>query len=621
MLNYIVVDLEVAGDQPGDALDLWGSTTTVTLAAHAHADGRVKAVHLDHPDSVLRSGWRERLTTYAKLLQKYDLLVGHNISYDLCAIYAATGVDLTQHCDVWDTMVGAHLLRPNDRASAGLKQVVPIVFKDASDWAAEADIDFRRQTAREYPLDVLERYALQDVYWTRKLFLWQLEHLFVACDFEPVTREEHERAALGWLATELAMKTVKSTARLTMQGMPVDPPTVEKFTEVVQRSYDRNMEQYAQAYDIELYEGPKKSPRRVQPSVHATSKYFKAWMDCAVEAGEAEVLARTRTGAAQWDRHSLAKLVRRGSESLVPVLNARKSSKRLEYLGAISKWTHDGVVHSKYRPGTLTTGRLACSDPNLQQIEAALKPVFKAPDGFVFIDCDYSQIELRMAAHIARVDNMLEAYAQGIDLHSDFASKIAHVDITEVTKAQRQAAKSANFGLLFRQQATGFRDFAEKSYGIDMSLDEATALRDKWFEVYPEVNSWHGDVIQELYDTQQVKSLTGRIRRFPRPWGENESAAINFSVQSLAGDLMQLALYDLTERGPGQGITPVTAVHDAVVCLVPVDRWEECAKIIEETMTVTAPQLLEGLMGHSLRVPIEVEYTAGTRWGWNDVSG
>lgn len=612
----------VSFDTETTGLDPWAPDAAFTMFQLTICDGPHEGenwvVPLDHPQSPFTASHAHVARLVAQWLRGCPLVL-QNAAFDFTWVRVHTGIDLTTN-RLWDTMVASHLLKPHDRASTSLKEVAPDVL-GIPRWDDGMKAEFAKPGAsKNVPMDNLATYGAMDTWATYKLAQHQREHLFLDVDYEPVTRDEYERARLGELAEVIAMNTVKAVSRLRYQGMPVDMDLVKRMRKDEQDVYEEAMNTFAGTYDVELWEGPKKNPRKVEPTIAATSKYFKAWMDQAVQKGDAKVLARTRTGQPQWDRHVLGKLVRAGSNTMEPVLEARKALKRNEYLGSMAKWAKDNVVHPSYRPGTLATGRLSASDPNPMQWESALKPAIKAPKGFVVLNTDYSQIELRVLAHVAGVPAMAAAYRSGQDLHKLTASFVAHVPLDEVTKTQRQAAKASNFGLAFGQGAVSFRDYAEQSYGVEMTLEEAEELHAKWFNAYPEVADWHADVKDRLYKHRQIVSASGRIRRFPRPWKEDENAAINFGVQSLAGDLMQLALYDLTTNGPQFGIHPITAVHDSIVTLVPEDNWEQCAETVGDSMTHRAVKSLEILMGQEFAVPIEVEHEAGTRWGLTDIS-
>lgn len=268
------------------------------------------------------------------------------------------------------------------------------------------------------------------------------------------------------------------------------------------------------------------------------------------------------------------------------------------------------------------------SGPNMQQVTKTLRPAFIPRPGYVLIDADYSQIELRVAAFISRCYPMIEAFERGEDLHRLLASRIASKEPVDVTDQERQAGKSANFGLIYGMGAYGFREYAETTYGVSFTEEEALGIHRIYFETWDGLSQWHASTISKLHQTGQVVSPIGRVRRLPGVWDGNEKlvsycerAGINSPVQGFASDLMQMAAASIEGLLPGstpvRGAGLVATVHDSIVSEAPEDDWERVAREIQHRM-VNIVDILPRL-GCRFDVPLAADISVGTRWGLSDV--
>ena len=251
-------------------------------------------------------------------------------------------------------------------------------------------------------------------------------------------------------------------------------------------------------------------------------------------------------------------------------------------------------------------------------------------DGYLFADLDYSQIELRVAAHISGSKPMIEAFQRGDDLHTLLAAKITGKPVDQVLPGERQAGKSANFGLLYGMGAYGFKEYAETVYGVLLTEDEALAVHQAFFDQWDGVRQWHARVSREASESGEVVSPIGRVRRVPDVWSPNEKrssdairAAINSPVQGFASDLMQIAsslIEGVSSTGaPGvDGARIVATVHDSILVEVAEDRADEVVSACQEAMTLGVLPVVQSL-GARLQVPLVADAKVGTRWGLSDV--
>ena len=321
---------------------------------------------------------------------------------------------------------------------------------------------------------------------------------------------------------------------------------------------------------------------------------------------------------------------RTGSETADVLLRQRAASKRAEFerswLDAVRS---DGRIHANYNAGTVKTGRLSSSDPNMQQVSKVLRPAFIPSPGHYMADFDYSQIELRVAAFVSGCVPMIEAFNRGDDLHSRLAATITGKPIEEVTKDDRQKGKSANFGLLYGMGAEGFQDYASDAYGVEMTYDEAVHVRNSFFELWEGMDDWHARTKRIAQRDGQIVSPLGRVRRLPNIWSSNprleseaQRQAINSPVQGMASDLLQLAGASMQGLVIGttaiEGLRLVGTVHDSLVAELPTANWEQVAEQVVDRMEHLNELLAR--MGVEFTVPLVADYDVGTRWSLDDVS-
>jgi DNA polymerase-1 len=292
----------------------------------------------------------------------------------------------------------------------------------------------------------------------------------------------------------------------------------------------------------------------------------------------------------------------------------RKASKLASTYGA--GWLENGYyrnsrIYASWRQLRAATGRMACDHPNLQNIPRSgpLRRYIRAPEGRVFVIADYSQIELRIAAKISGDKEMLNAYAEGRDLHTLTARSLTGRE--EVTKDDRKLAKAVNFGLLYGMGAKGLRSYALRSYGVELSLEEAALYRRRFFQTYPGLKSWHDDERRAWQrGGTETRTLTGRRRMDVQRLTDR----LNAPVQGTAADGLKLALALLWERRTEcPGAEPIIACHDEVVVECDEDRGEEAKRWLEKAMIEGMEAVLHSM--DEVDAPVEVEARIARSWG------
>ena len=272
-----------------------------------------------------------------------------------------------------------------------------------------------------------------------------------------------------------------------------------------------------------------------------------------------------------------------------------------------------GRVHTSYQQTITATGRLSSTDPNLQNIPIRnqegrkIRQAFQAPAGYVMIAADYSQVELRIMAHLSKDKGLVDAFSQGKDIHRATAAEIMAVDEADVTTEQRRHAKAVNFGLIYGMSAFGL------ARQLNVGRKEAQAYMDIYFERYPGVREYMTNTREVAAKQGYVETLYGRRLHLPEINSKNgmrraaaERTAINAPMQGTAADIIKLAMIDMYEwiKTDATDVNMILQVHDELIFEVPVAREEEVKAKITEIMEGAA----------KLDVPLVVDIGQGNNW-------
>lgn len=274
-------------------------------------------------------------------------------------------------------------------------------------------------------------------------------------------------------------------------------------------------------------------------------------------------------------------------------------------------------LHTSYKLFGTVTGRLS---GDMQQVprDPFIRSIIGAPPGWKFVQADYSQIELRIAAHVAQERRMMRAFHTGEDLHMMTAMSLTGKLRSDVTSEERKKAKAVNFGFLYGMYPKKFQSYAFESYGVEVSMGEAEVARAKFFEQYPDLVRWHDRQKRVAHLHHSVTSPIGRVRHLPDILSsdnavrmEAERQAINSPVQSMASDLMLFSMVHLQPQLNPANAYMVGTLHDAIFFEVREEKIDEVVPIIKDTME-NLP--LEKTFGARLRVPVVSEVEWGQHW-------
>ncbi len=301
------------------------------------------------------------------------------------------------------------------------------------------------------------------------------------------------------------------------------------------------------------------------------------------------------------------------------VLRYRELAKiKSTYLDALpAQLAGDGFLHTSFNQTITATGRLSSSDPNLQNIPVrtdfgrSIRSCFTALEpGHVFVSADYSQIELRLLAHLSQDEGLIEAFTSGEDFHASTAARVFDVPVEEVTPALRSRAKAVNFGIVYGQQAFGL------SQTLDIPYGQAKDMIDRYFAAYPRVRAYLDETVQEATVNGYATTMFGRRRSIPELTAGNqtqrgfgERTAMNHPMQGSAADVIKLAMVEVARRLVREGFEAklMLQVHDELDFSVPPHELERLCAMVREVMQGVAAD-------KGMRVALEVDVSSGATW-------
>ncbi len=327
-------------------------------------------------------------------------------------------------------------------------------------------------------------------------------------------------------------------------------------------------------------------------------------------------LKKTQRGYYSTNARVLEELARE-SEFVRLVLEWREKSKikstYLDTLGPLARSYGDHRVHTSLNQTITATGRLSSSNPNLQNIPTrselghTVKTAFSAGEGSLFVAVDYSQIELRLLAHLSGDEHLVRAFIEGEDFHAETAARVFGVPVDEVTRELRSRAKAVNFGIVYGQQAYGL------SQSLDIPMAEAREMIDRYFEAYPGVRVYLDRTVEDAKRTGYAETIFGRRRpipelkmRVPAQRAFGERTAMNHPMQGTAADIIKIAMVRVARRLAEEGFAArmILQVHDELDFECPVDEVERLSAMVREVM--------EGVV--ELKVPLVAEVSVGETW-------
>jgi len=586
--GHFAIDLETTSLDPMRA--------EIAGVALALAPGRAAYVPVNHTDGggdLLGGGRIEGQIAEADLLARLKplaedeatLKIGHNLKYDMLVL-ARHGIDLVAHDD---TMLMAYAL-DGGRGGSGLDELssalfghTPIAFKEVAG-TGKAQVTFER-----VGLDRATAYAAEDA--DIALRLWSI--------LKP--RLVAERMVTVYETLERGMVPV--LARMEARGISIDRQILSRMSGAFAQKLE-GLE--AEIHDIAGERFNIGSPKQIGDILFG--KF-------GLPGGK-----KTKTGAWSTGANVLEELATQGNPIAARILDWRAISKlKSTYTDLLPGFIHPetGRVHTSYALASTTTGRLSSSDPNLQNIPIRteegrrIRTAFVAREGMKLVSADYSQIELRVVAHVADVPELKQAFADGLDIHAMTASEMFGVPVEGMPAEVRRRAKAINFGIIYGISAFGLAG------QLGISRSEAGDYIRTYFERFPGIRAYMDAMRQQVKAQGHVSTLFGRRIHFPQANSKNpaerafvERASINAPIQGTAADIIRRAMMRMEAalEASHLGAQMLLQVHDELVFEVPEEEVEATLPLICRVMEQADEPAVK------LSVPLKVDAAAADNW-------
>lgn len=576
----------LAFDLETDGLDEWRQGCEIVTLGVSWAPGTACVVPLSHPDSPFSEPYR-LLAQLKPLLEAHPKLIAHNGKFDARWL-AASGIFVTV---AFDTMLAAHVLDEN--RSKALESLCEIDL-GLDGWKLGSEV----RDPRSVPLRRLAPYNGQDCDNTLRLY----------CLYREQLKKEPRKARIF---VKLLMPASNSLTQVERGGIRLDPKRLSRRTDAVE------------AHVAKLVAGMDKSSGGIN---YNSPQQIAHWLFTGLRL---PIVEETKTGNAS-TKESVLLALKGEHKQIERLLQYRKYHKFLTtYLHAWRKQQDArGRIHTSYLLHGTATGRLSSRGPNLQQVprDPLIRSIFGAPPGWLFMEADYSQVELRIMAMLANETNMLRILATGHDLHYATASSILKKLPDDITKDERVIwGKHPNFGLIFgmgpgsEDKEGGYLKYCREN-GTEMDEGTAMLTYNRFHEAYPRLKMYHDRQKRLAARYLQVQNMLGRVRHLPdiqssdkSVRAEAERQAINSPTQSLASDMCLFALVRLHKKLDPRECRIVASTHDAIGFEVREQVAEDYAHMVRDEMEDM--DALYRTFGAEVTVPIKVDVEISTHWG------
>lgn len=482
---------------------------------------------------------------------------------------------------VFDTMLASYIKDSNANSDFDIQcmeqinHILPtIVSNTKKSSLADNDVD----TMKNYSGDVMASLFELTLYWVKLL-------------------EDKEYEIL----TDIEIPLAYVLAQMESNGVSID----KKYLDELTNEFNTKTSAIAsRIFELAGEEFNINSPKQV-----GNILFDKMQLKSKKKRGKAKNSTSAEVLTALADEYEIAKLI----------LDYRKYAKlKSTYTEALPALVSpiDGRIHTSYNQTVTTTGRLSSSNPNLQNIPIRTEEGNKIRQAFVpsdranylIMSADYSQIELRLLAHVSEDEHLIEAFNSGIDVHTLTASKVFELPIEEVTKEMRYKAKAVNFGIVYGQSKYGL------AKALKITPVEAENFINKYFETYPKINEYMSKMVELVEKQGYVETIFGRRRYLDNEINSPNAmirefakrAAINHPMQGSASDLIKLAMIDFSKRLKDNNLKSklIIQVHDELVIETAKDELEQVKSLVLESMELEQP----------LRVPLLIDVNVGESW-------
>ena len=507
--------------------------------------------------------------------------VGQNLKYDLLVL-SHYGVEVAG--PLFDTMLAHYVVQPEQRHNMDLLAEKYLHYRTIPIEALIGSGRTQRNMADLEPKEIVD-YACEDADVTLRLY--------------PILKEEMEKYEVTSVFTHIEMPLLPVLARMERNGVRLDTAALEETG----RNFTERMQQLeTDIYELAGHEFTITSPKQV-----GVVLFDELQISAKVK--------KTKTGQYSTSEEVLESL--RDKHPIVEKILQHRALKKLlsTYVEALPKLIHPqtGHIHTSFNQAVTATGRLSSSNPNLQNIPVRgedgreIRRAFVPEEGEVFFSADYSQIELRIMAHLSEDEHMVADFNSGLDIHAATAARIFHKPIEEVDRDERRKAKTANFGIIYGISAFGL------SERMGVSRGEAKELIENYFSTYPKVREYMNESIERAKQTGYITTQFGRRRYLSdinagnaTVRGYAERNAVNAPIQGTAADIIKLAMVAIDRRLREEKLQTrmILQVHDELNFSVPPTELEQVRHLVVEEME----------RAFQMRVPLVAECGEGTNW-------
>ena len=507
--------------------------------------------------------------------------VGQNLKYDLLVL-SHYGVEVAG--PLFDTMLAHYVVQPEQRHNMDLLAEKYLHYRTIPIEALIGSGRTQRNMADLEPKEIVD-YACEDADVTLRLY--------------PILKQEMEKYEVTSVFIDIEMPLLPVLARMERNGVCLDTAALEETG----RNFTERMQQLeTEIYELAGHEFTITSPKQVG----------------AVLFDELQISAKvkkTKTGQYSTSEEVLETL--RDKHPIVEKILQHRALKKLlsTYVEALPKLINPetGHIHTSFNQAVTATGRLSSSNPNLQNIPVRgedgreIRRAFVPESGEVFFSADYSQIELRIMAHLSEDEHMVADFNSGLDIHAATAARIFHKTVEEVDRDERRKAKTANFGIIYGISAFGL------SERMSVSRAEAKELIENYFSTYPKVREYMNESIERAKETGYITTQFGRRRYLAdinagnaTVRGYAERNAVNAPIQGTAADIIKLAMIAIDRRLRKEQLKArmILQVHDELNFSVPPTELEQVRHLVVEEME----------RAFQMRVPLVAECGEGTNW-------
>lgn len=511
-----------------------------------------------------------------------SLKIGQNIKYDLIML-ANYGVTLKGK--MFDTMIAHYVLQPELRHGMDYLAEIYLKYETIKIEELIGAKGKKQGNMRDLAPEAVYKYACEDADVTLKL--------------KQVLENELETNGVKKLFEEIEMPLVPVLAYMERNGVRIDTDALKETS----RHFTARMNQIEEeVHQLAGMEFNIASPKQVGEVLFDRLKIV-------------EKAKKTKTGQYVTSEEVLESL--RGKHEIVGKILEHRGLKKLlgTYIDALPQLINPatGRIHTSFNQTVTATGRLSSSNPNLQNIPIRnedgkeIRKAFIPDEGCEFFSADYSQIELRIMAHLSNDPHMIEAFQKDQDIHAATAAKIYKVKLEEVTREQRSKAKTANFGIIYGISVFGL---AER---LNVDRKEAKALIDGYFENYPNVKAYMDQSIQEAREKGYIETIFKRKRYLPDINSKNavvrgyaERNAINAPIQGSAADIIKVAMIRIYQRFQEEGIRSkmILQVHDELNFSVLPEEKEKVQQIVISEMEAA----------YKMKAPLRADHGWGHNW-------